>query len=162
VQDYYRLLGVSPLASRREIARAYRQRAISHHRNRVIQLEDQLALMREAFQTLSDAEARRSYDAKLERQLAPAHQSEDERLRREGRLRAEIIREIGRSSERQSELAVAQNADRMRALADEHDLRQESEGRARRRGELWRLGLRLVVLCALTALAWYFLGQAAP
>jgi len=88
VEDYYELLGVSPHASKREIARAYRRRTVARHRNRVIQLEDQLKAMQQAYETLSDPERRREYDERRDQERAPARLAESELWRREGRLRA--------------------------------------------------------------------------
>jgi curved DNA-binding protein CbpA len=69
--DYYALLGVSPLASRDQIARAYRRRTVARHRSRVIELEGQLRQMREAFETLSNPEQRRAYDTELDAKRLP-------------------------------------------------------------------------------------------
>lgn len=159
MQNYYELLGVPRDASQREIAKAYRRRAVVHHRSKVIQLKDHLDLMAEACATLSDPERRKLYDE--ERWGYPtALRNQDERDRREGRVRAAFARELGRISLRRSELAVAANADQMHALATEHDLREARDARARRRRDHLQRAAALLVLVGLAALLWLLVHRA--
>lgn len=159
MQNYYELLGVPRDASKREIARAYRRRAVGHHRTKVIQLKDHLNAMAEACATLSDPERRRAYDE--ERWGYPsALRDRDARDRREGRLRAELARELGRISERRGELALAASAEQVHALAAEHDLREARDARARRRRNHLRHAAALLLLAGLAALAWLLAARA--
>ncbi|MCC6898658.1 MAG: J domain-containing protein [Polyangiaceae bacterium] len=157
--DYYALLGVSPLASRDQIARAYRRRTVSRHRARVIQLEDQLRAMREAFEILSDPDRRSAYDAGLDAARLPEQSAEDDRLRREGQIRVAAAREIGVASERIGRQATAENAAAIRALAEAHDARERHEARSRRRRAMAQRIAKVVWVAALTAAGWYLLGR---
>lgn len=157
MHDYYELLGVSPFASKKEIARAYRRRTVSRHRSELLQLKDELELMQEAFETLSDPEKRRDYDLRRELALSPADRAEEARVRREGRLRANYAREIARSSQKLGEQSVAAHAGMMQALGDEHDRREARETRLRRMREVLRFALLLLLLSA--AAAWFLLSR---
>jgi len=157
--DYYELLGVSSLASQDQIARAYRRSAVAQHRSRVIQLKDRLELMQKALQTLSDPERRARYDELRDAVLTRGAQTEDARLRREGRIRVKTAREIARSSTRLGADAVAAHAATMRAIADEHELWELREARRLRRAAMLRLAARLVLAVAATLFAWYVLRR---
>ncbi|MBK8999022.1 MAG: J domain-containing protein [Myxococcales bacterium] len=157
MHDYYQLLGVSPLASKKEIARAYRRRAVSRHRSELLQLKDELELMQEAFETLSDPDRRRDYDLQRELALSPADREEEARIRREGRLRAKYAREIGRASEKLGEQSVAAHAGMMQAIGDEHDRREARETRLRRMRDVLRWALLVLVLLATAA--WFLLAR---
>lgn len=157
--DYYALLGVSPLASRDQIARAYRRRTVSRHRARVIQLEDQLRAMREAFEILSDPDRRSAYDAGLDAARLPEQSAEDDRLRREGQIRVAAAREIGVASERIGRRATAENAAAIRALTEAHDARERHEARHRRQRAMAQRIAKVVWVAALTAAGWYLLGR---
>ncbi|GMV14082.1 MAG: J domain-containing protein [Polyangiaceae bacterium] len=157
MHDYYQLLGVSPLASKKEIARAYRRRAVSRHRSELLQLKDELELMQEAFETLSDPDRRRDYDLQRELALSPADREEEARIRREGRLRAKYAREIGRTAQKLGEQSVAAHAGMMQAIGDEHDRREARETRLRRMRDVLRMALLVLVLLATAA--WFLLSR---
>lgn len=157
--DYYALLGVSPLASRDQIARAYRRRTVARHRSQVIELEGQLRQMREAFETLSNPEQRRAYDTELDAKRLPERATEDDRLRREGRVRVAVAREIGVASRRMGRQASVENAAALRAITEAHEARERHEARARRRKEVVSRTSQMVLLAALTAAAWYLLAR---
>ncbi len=157
--DYYALLGVSPLASRDQIARAYRRRTVARHRGRVIALESQLRQMREAFETLGDPERRSAYDTELEAKRLPERSAEDDRLGREGRARVAAARAIGVASRRMSRRATAENGSVLRAITEAHEARERYEARVRRRRALIGRVLHTVWLATLTAAAWYLLGR---
>jgi DnaJ-class molecular chaperone len=64
MRDYYRILGVPEFAGSDEIRRAYRQLARRHHPDLAGEAGTaRFRDVREAFETLSDRERRRSYDA---------------------------------------------------------------------------------------------------
>jgi DnaJ-class molecular chaperone len=158
MQNYYVVLGVPRDASKRELARAYRRRAVVHHRTKVIQLEDHLNYMAEAYATLADPERRAAYDA--ERWGYPAElQDRDARDRREGRVRVQIAREMAVVSSRTSALALAANAERVQALATEHDLREARDRRARRRRDLAGRAPGVLILLGLALAAWLALSR---
>jgi curved DNA-binding protein len=64
-RDFYEVLGVSRTASQEEIQRAYRKLARAYHPdlNRDPAAEERFKKIAEAYQVLSDPEARRRYDA---------------------------------------------------------------------------------------------------
>ncbi|MCP4686699.1 MAG: DnaJ domain-containing protein, partial [Desulfobacterales bacterium] len=65
-QDYYRVLGVAPTASRREIKDAYRRLAMKHHPDRNKNNPESALKMKrvnEAYAVLANAEKKREYDA---------------------------------------------------------------------------------------------------
>lgn len=65
MRDYYKILGLTPEASEREIKSAYRKLAMEHHPDRVASGDDEhFHLIREAYEVLSDSDARRDYDIK--------------------------------------------------------------------------------------------------
>ena len=61
-QDYYKILGVSKEASADEIKKAFRKKAHEHHPDKGGEAEA-FKKVNEAYQTLSDPEKRRQYDA---------------------------------------------------------------------------------------------------
>jgi hypothetical protein len=61
-KDYYAVLGVKEDASREEIERKYRSRAREQHPDRGGS-EEQMKLLNEAHEVLSDPETRRAYDS---------------------------------------------------------------------------------------------------
>ena len=63
--DYYRILGVSREASDEEIKKAYRKLVFEHHPDRnpnSPQAEEKIREINRAYEVISDAEKRRSYD----------------------------------------------------------------------------------------------------
>ncbi len=61
-EDYYKLLGVEKSASADEIKRAFRKKAHEHHPDKGGD-QEHFKKINEAYQTLSDSEKRRQYDA---------------------------------------------------------------------------------------------------
>eukprot|EP01064_Diplonema_japonicum_P014232 TRINITY_DN21798_c0_g1_i1.p1 TRINITY_DN21798_c0_g1~~TRINITY_DN21798_c0_g1_i1.p1 ORF type:complete len:217 (+),score=48.03 TRINITY_DN21798_c0_g1_i1:53-652(+) len=63
----YEILGTSPTASEREIERSYRKTALKFHpdRNKDKRAVDVFNKIREAYETLTDAETKAAYDKKL-------------------------------------------------------------------------------------------------
>lgn len=62
--NYYQILNVSPLATQEEIKNAYRMLAKKYHpdSNPNIDTREEFQMITEAYQTLSDANERHSYD----------------------------------------------------------------------------------------------------
>ena len=101
---------------------------------------------------------RQAYDA--ERWGYPAElQDRDARDRREGRVRVQIAREMAVVSSRTSALALAANAERVQALATEHDLREARDRRARRRRDLAGRAPGVLILLGLALAAWLALSR---
>ncbi len=74
--DYYRILGIEPAASAKEIKNAYRELAFKYHPDRNKDNPDAVNRMKavnEAYAVLSDAAKRREYDAIRSRFGASAH-----------------------------------------------------------------------------------------
>lgn len=77
--DYYKLLGVSRNADRKELKRAFRQRALENHPDRLNHLpkeereirESLMYQANEAYGVLSDAEKKRSYDRRNKEGVFP-------------------------------------------------------------------------------------------
>lgn len=70
MKDYYKLLGVPPTATADEIKKAYRQLALKYHPDRNQgdkQSETLFKQITEAYEVLSDTDARKSYDYELNR-----------------------------------------------------------------------------------------------
>ncbi len=93
--DYYRILGVSPLATKREIKRAFRRMALRHHpdHNPDSGQGDEFLLVNEAHEVLSHEGRRAKYDR--ERRAAGFQTSRDdyrERSSRPGRARSQSPR----------------------------------------------------------------------
>ncbi len=63
--DYYEQLGLTQDATEEEIKKAYRRLALATHPDRVPGKEEEFRLIQEAYDTLSDSEKRRDYDAGL-------------------------------------------------------------------------------------------------
>jgi curved DNA-binding protein CbpA len=64
---YYRILGISPLASADDIRKAYRKLSMKHHPDRVMSANkakatDKMAEINQANDVLSDAKKRMYYD----------------------------------------------------------------------------------------------------
>ncbi|MEW5805229.1 MAG: DnaJ domain-containing protein [Patescibacteria group bacterium] len=64
MKDYYKILGVSETASIEEIKKAYRKLAHQYHPDRADGNETKFKEINEAYQTLSNQEKRRQYDAR--------------------------------------------------------------------------------------------------
>ena len=62
-KDYYKVLGVVPTASDKEITRAYRKLAKEHHPDANPGSEERFKEIQQAYDTLSDEEKRKQYDA---------------------------------------------------------------------------------------------------
>lgn len=63
-QDYYKILGVGKTASAQEIKSAYRKLALQYHpdRNKTKEAEEKFKEVTKAYEVLSDAEKRKTYD----------------------------------------------------------------------------------------------------
>jgi DnaJ-class molecular chaperone len=84
--DYYKLLGVTPTASRSEIKRAYRHLARLHHPDLNVQAQDaQIKRLNEAYAVLSHPQKRAAYDElrRRERARVEAECHRQEQARRE-------------------------------------------------------------------------------
>jgi curved DNA-binding protein CbpA len=156
MEDYYEVLGVSPLAGEREIARAYRQRTVQRHRVGVLSLEHRLRLMREAFETLSDPARRARYDRRRDVLEEPLCRDENERIRREGRVLRGVAHELATQSSERGAREVARYATAMRELGEEH-ARWEAEATAHRRRRVW--WAQATALVKLYAKAWLLRGR---
>ncbi len=78
-QDYYALLGVSPFATQQEISRAFRRLAFKHHPDRNPtdpSAEEIFKQVNEAYQVLSNLEARGQYDRRRVQKAEPFYRDE--------------------------------------------------------------------------------------
>ncbi len=69
-KDYYRILGIEPAATEREIKEAYRRLAFAYHPDRAADQpgsEDMMKAVNEAYAVLSNPEKRRAYDGMRDR-----------------------------------------------------------------------------------------------
>lgn len=66
-KDYYSILGASGDATRGEIERLYKRRAVAHHPDRGGD-EEEMKALNEAYRVLRDDETRNAYDAEREEQ----------------------------------------------------------------------------------------------
>jgi curved DNA-binding protein CbpA len=93
IPNYYALLGVPPTASSAEIKRAYRRLARQYHPDLHAQAQDeQIKRVNEAYEILSDAEKRTTYDKERQADLARIRR-ERELLHRQQQELAEAQRE---------------------------------------------------------------------
>jgi hypothetical protein len=70
VEDFYRILGVTPSSSQKEIKKSFREKAKRLHPDLAGESQETAGLMRillEAYQTLSDQELRRDYDKRFKK-----------------------------------------------------------------------------------------------
>jgi curved DNA-binding protein CbpA len=157
--DSYSLLGVGPSATTAEVRRAYRRRIVVSHRSRVLRLVEHLEELKLAYETLRDPARRREHDLTRREERArsfavalpaTAPDSSDGR-RREGKIRAEMARELDAQSRQRSAEALAATSESVRALAREHDEREAAGARWRARRELLSSVLKWVVWAALLA-----------
>ena len=75
-EDYYRILGVSPFATAEDIKSAFRRLALEYHPdvNRTDPgAEEKFKQINEAYQVLSNLEARKQYDRSRIQRAAPIH-----------------------------------------------------------------------------------------
>ena len=77
-KDYYAILGAEEDASRSELDRLYRRKAVEHHPDRG-GCEEEMKTLNEAYRVLRDEGLRRTYDA--ERQARPAQEEVEEQVR---------------------------------------------------------------------------------
>jgi curved DNA-binding protein CbpA len=159
-RDPYDLLGVTPNATPAQVRRAYRRLIVVSHRSRVLGLVEHLEELKLAYETLKDPVRRRQHDVSQGEERARARaaafdaapKSSDSR-RREGKLRAEMARELDELSRRRSIRALAANSESMRSLAREHDEREALDRRRRARRELLSAIVRGMAWVALIAVA---------
>jgi curved DNA-binding protein CbpA len=142
--DPYALLGVAPTATAAQVRLAYRRLIVVSHRSRVLRLVEHLEELKVAYETLKDPERRREYDvARREERarsfavsLAEAAPDSSGERRREGRIRAQMSRELDAISRQRSAQALAATSEGVRRLAREHDEREAAGARRRARREL--------------------------
>lgn len=72
--DYYAILGIKSTATEEEIKKAYRKKALQYHpdKNSSSTAEDIFKEINKAYETLSDAEKRRTYDLQQQTPSAPS------------------------------------------------------------------------------------------
>jgi curved DNA-binding protein CbpA len=147
VNNAYRLLGIEPGASEREIRRAYRRVVVNTHRSGVLNLIDRLNELSRAYESLKDPLHRNGIRDAIERSVwSPP------RLPIATGIRSEATREVQRLSERVGAKAQSENAPVVEELVAEFDRREA----AARRALLWRkrrdMAIRVVWLAILAAL----------
>ncbi|ORX69746.1 DnaJ-domain-containing protein, partial [Linderina pennispora] len=122
--DYYDILGVSPAATDKDLAKAYRAKALQHHpdKNRDNPSAVHLFhLAKLAYDTLADAQQRSAYDEKRRAQLAKRQRHDamsSQRKRMKSQLeKSESSARMAREKERERQEMLRVEAERFRREA---------------------------------------------
>jgi curved DNA-binding protein CbpA len=147
----FTLLGVDPDADLRDIRRAYRRAIVRVHRSGVLDIVDDLAALKRAYEILRDPAARARFRGRGDATSARVRRAWAAPGTTEARLRSEARSELRQVSLRSAADAKQEHGDTVEALATEWDRRERAALLRAERTARWMLAVKVLGSAAVLA-----------